>query len=301
MAAETLTVNGANHSHVSGAVVQHFLKDTVHSVVSKSLLGKATSLSVQDANHVHAPVYLLWGKIGDQTFDIFTDQAGAPIGAQDFDDSVTVHGAAHVVNSERPNADSASELAMHDANHMVVSVGDVGFYGIILTVQDSAHSQVNYTPYLTTGGGTHDNTSWVDYGGDDYLKCLHQGDVLTGTYTSEIYDRSSSDTYLVYILADIVVTGTGTTWADQIPTPDTWADAGADSRTWTEIFELTAGPSVEMSLFYGDTNPPTNEVKKMEILGTVVTGRYYYITITITDPNKTVNALVENYELKFCQ
>jgi hypothetical protein len=122
-----------------------------------------------------------------------------------------------------------------------------------------------------------------------------------GVYESEIFDLGSSAKYLVYAEADNAVTGVGTTWDDVIPDPNTWESISISTKTWTEIFELSAGPSVEIPLLYGDSSPPTNEVKKMEILGTVVTGRYFQVKITITDPSAAINALVEAFSLRFCQ
>jgi len=151
------------------------------------------------------------------------------------------------------------------------------------------------------GVGSHDNTEHTTYNSEDYLRCSHTSGVLVGTYTSPIYDRGSSAEYLVYLLADIVITGTGTDWDSVIPSPNTWESISIDTRSWTEIFELPAGPKVEVKMKYGETSPPTNEVERMEILGTVVTGRYFQVEIMITDPSEAINALVEHFELKFCQ
>jgi len=106
---------------------------------------------------------------------------------------------------------------------------------------------------------------------------------------------------MVYVLAAIVVTGAGTTWGDVIPPPDIWTEIGITTRQWAEIFSLAAGPSVTMKLKYGETSPPTNEVEMMEILSAIVTGRYFQLEIVITDPSDAVNALVENFTMKFCQ
>lgn len=298
--------------------------------------------------------------------------------------------------------------------------------------------------------GTHDNTEYIFYDSDDYLKCSHTGAVLTGTYTSPEYDKTASGRYLVYVLADIVVVGGGTSWDAQFPltltgselitdgafsnwtvddldswtesncdasedvsgetgsaakvtlsaddgyiyqditvvagdwhkldfyykntaadvatfgvydntnsgwiTPDdviqlsdntsftnhsylfkapsgcvsvriifgavsngdivwfdtasckkideanstTWNDVGS-TKTWNEIFEPSAAPSVSIKLLYGDTSPPTNEVSGLEILSAIVTARYYQVEITITDPTNEIYAYVQNFTLKFCQ
>jgi hypothetical protein len=151
------------------------------------------------------------------------------------------------------------------------------------------------------GVGTHNNTEHVVYNTDDYLKCSHTTGVLVGTYTSPIYDRGASGRYLIYALADIVVTGDGTTWNDQLPSPGTWDSVGVSTKTWNEIFELDAATQVKMTLKYGDASPPTSETEKLEILSTIATGRYFQLVIEITDPSAEVNGLVENFELKFCQ
>jgi hypothetical protein len=107
-----------------------------------------------------------------------------------------------------------------------------------------------------------------------------------------------TDEYLAYIRADIVVIGAGNTWDDQVPSPWTWDQARASERTWLEIFTLTAAPNVSMKLKYGPAHPPTNEVDKMEILSTVLTGfRYLQLEITITDPSEGINAYVEEFDL----
>lgn len=151
------------------------------------------------------------------------------------------------------------------------------------------------------GVGTHDNTEHTLYTSEDYLKCSHGGDVLTGTYTSPIYDRGASARYLVYLLAQIVVTGTGTTWDAQVPSPTTWDGVDADEKTWYQIFEPSAAPAVSIKLKYGDTSPPANEVGMLEILSAIVTGRYFQVEIDINDPTLQINALIEHFTLKFCQ
>jgi len=296
-------------------------------------------------------------------------------------------------------------------------------------------------------GGAYDNTEHVTYSGDDYLKCSHNGGVLTGTYTSPIFDLLASSRYLVYIDTEFVITGEGTTWDDVIPlvfkggevvdnggmenwtgpvlddwaetdsaivedadgqsgkcvkvtpsaddgriyqrntlsgelwyradlyysgekaefgiydntnsewvTPDGYQELPASSgwgdedylfktaagtpeieirlgssangvavrfdtatlfevdeinsaswdnadvsRTWAQIFELTSGASVQITLKYGTVSPPTNEVEKMELLSGIVTGQYFQVEITIIDPSDAVNALVKNFEVNFCE
>ena len=151
------------------------------------------------------------------------------------------------------------------------------------------------------GVGTHSNTEHTTYDSDDYLKCSHAGGVLTGTYTSPEYDLGSSTRVLVYVLADIAVTGVGTTWDDKLPAGTTFGEAGVPTLTWAELFELTAGCKVTMRIYYGDVSGTlTDYVDRAEILAAIVTGRYFQVQITIEDPAEDVNALVENFTIKYC-
>lgn len=154
-------------------------------------------------------------------------------------------------------------------------------------------------------GDDHQNTEQFTYLGDPVLKCSHGSAGLVGTYLSEVFDLGSSVRYLVYIVAPVIVVGVGTTWDDVIPDDSlvatTWGDINIGSRSWVDIFELVAGPSVQMTILYGDTNPPTNRMERMEILSGIVTARYYQVEIIITDPSDAIFAYVQEFAMKFCQ
>jgi len=160
---------------------------------------------------------------------------------------------------------------------------------------------VQHTETNDYSSGTFDNTEQTTYNSEYYLKCSHSGGSLSGSYTSPVYDLGSSDRYMVYVLADIVVTGSGTAWEDNLTAGESWSSQMTPGTSWSDNFELETGPQVKIKLKYGDTNPPTNEVEKMEILSAIVTGRYFQIEIEITDPTGEMYALVEHYTLKFCQ
>ena len=174
-----------------------------------------------------------------------------------------------------------------------------------VTLQDPPDGwtlDTSFTCDYTTG--THDNTEHTTYDSEDYLKCSHGSAGLVGTYKSPVYDLGSSKRVLAYVLADIVVTGTGTTWEDVIPDDSsvstTWEDIDIGERTWAEIFELVAGPSIRMRLYYGNSSPPSGYVQRMEILSAIVTGRYFQVEIEITDPSPDIYALVQHFTLKLC-
>jgi len=107
------------------------------------------------------------------------------------------------------------------------------------------------------------------------------------------------------VLADVVVLGGGSTWDEVAPDDSeqsiTWDDIGVSTRTWIDIFELTASSQVSMRVYYGDALPLSLYVDRMEILSAILTARYFRVEITILDPSAAINALVENFTLKFCQ
>jgi len=150
--------------------------------------------------------------------------------------------------------------------------------------------------------GDHDNTERItadDY--TDWLKCSHAGGILTGTYLSPEYDIGSSERVLLYVQADVAVIGTGTTWDDRFPSGTTWAEGGATTLSWAEIFELAVGPRIQMKVYYGGVSGAlANEVERMEILSAIITGQYFQVEITITDPAADVNAYVEDFTIKYC-
>lgn len=158
-----------------------------------------------------------------------------------------------------------------------------------------------YTDDYTTDPGTFDNTEHTSYSGDDYLKCSHTADVLTGTYISEIFDLGvgNTDIYYAYVDADIITTGAGTTWnAVTASGTSTWNNISADSKTWNELFEMEEAAKVDIELYYRKLDTDDWSIaKKMEICSTVVEARYFKVKITITDPSIAVNALVEKLTL----
>jgi hypothetical protein len=104
--------------------------------------------------------------------------------------------------------------------------------------------------------------------------------------------------YLAYVLAEITVLGAGTTWDAQVGDPTTWNDVTASGKSWLQIFTLTEAPVVDITLKYGNNNPPENEAKRMEILSTVISDfRYIQVEITITDTGPGIRTLVEEFDL----
>jgi len=195
---------------------------------------------------------------------------------------------------------AAKTLQIFDAHH-IQNVDIAGtFQAASLLVRDILHLTQTYFPYLTDNGGSHRNTTVTSYNNEVYLKGRHLHGYLTGVYKSDITDRGASLREMVYVLADIVVLGSGITWDDQIPIPTTWDEADMDTLTWNQIFDIEEAPTVQIDLLYGDASPPTNRIKRMEILSAIIKAQYYQVEITITDPTQGITALVQNYTMKFC-
>jgi len=263
--------------------------------------------SVQGYVDVPASVSALYAIVNANCINLYAQKVSDPdVELYEFRLGVSWSGAIFLAALRSPNL---SLYGVKPGSHtfMINTLSNNGLYGSTprsagATLPDPPDGwTVQATETCDYSTGTHDNTEQTTYNEEYYLKCSHTGGVLTGTYQSPIYDRGSSARYMIYVLADIVVTGLGTTWDDVIPSPDTWADIDIDSRAWVEIFELMAGPAVRIKLKYGETSPPPNEVEKQEILSAIVTGRYFQVEIAITDPSAAVNALVEHFTLKFCQ
>jgi hypothetical protein len=178
--------------------------------------------------------------------------------------------------------------------------GDTPRSAYVSLIDPPDHWAVQDTETGDYTSGTFTNTEMVEYSGANHLKCSHTAGNLTGSYLSPVIDLGASGRYLAYILADLVVTGEGQTWGAVVPGATTWAELDV-TRKWREIFQSAAAPTVRCKLWYGDTNPPTNTVERLEILSAIVEGRYYQVEIEIIDPSLTINALVEGFTLKFCQ
>ena len=170
-----------------------------------------------------------------------------------------------------------------------------------IAVQDSFGSMGDfYVDNVCLMAGTYTNCAPVIYSATAHIKGLHSGS-LVATYKSPIFDRTASGRYMIYALADIVFTGAGTTWADVFAVDETWDANIAVGATWMEIFAVDAAPVVTMKLLHGNATPPVTETKKLEILSCIETARYYQLEMSITDPNNVMYALIEEYDLKFCQ
>jgi len=193
--------------------------------------------------------------------------------------------------------DDFSEPLYEDTTYFLIIKGQD------FTGDDSNYLRWSYDSSATRWGlglvnSSNAGSTWSQATTNDYN---YQIDEFCGRYTSPEYDLGSTLAVLTYILADVTVTGAGTTWGDIIPSPTTWSQIGILTRTWQEIFALEAAPSVAIALKWGTISGTlSNKASRMEILCALCTGRYFQVQITITDPSDSVNALVEEFTLKYC-
>jgi len=154
--------------------------------------------------------------------------------------------------------------------------------------------------------GVHSGTEVISYLGENYLLRASQSITVTPTYSYlsivKIADFFGlvSQSWLVWVDADIVITGYGSTWADIFADATTWAQINS-TRTWADIIGGMGSCPISMVLLYSDSyGGPYSEVKNMEIVSTYVKGLYFKLRIELTDPSDSVRVMVQNYTLNFC-
>lgn len=147
------------------------------------------------------------------------------------------------------------------------------------------------------GIGTHDNTAHDTVGGVDCLKCSHTGGVLTGTWTSPLYDMGSIQT--VRIWGDFLVeTVAGAQdWATVFEASDTWGDKVTSTTRWYQAWAPEVVGGVKAKLIYGTTSPPTNEITGFELSAPEIEARYVQVEITIIDPNDGTHMCVKELNM----
>ena len=79
-----------------------------------------------------------------------------------------------------------------------------------------------------------------------------------------------------------------------------WQDAGFD-RLWRSIFVMGEAPRIPMRLHYGSASVAEHVIEKMELMTALAEGRYFQFEIEINDPSIATEALLGEYEMKFCQ
>ena len=119
----------------------------------------------------------------------------------------------------------------------------------------------------------------------------------SGNYLSRVLDINSNKVCTAWIDTELSVIGAGTQWGDRLPTPMVWASVDPSKR-WRDIFEYQGAPSVNVTVYSGDTNPPTAQATgQAELLTCTQTGRYWQVGVEITDPDLLTKAQMREYTL----
>lgn len=189
--------------------------------------------------------------------------------------------------------------------------GTNGLYGdypkdAIVTVYKPKGWSSAYTDIDDYTDGTCSNAEYEIIVEDNWLKCSHTENNLTGTYVSAEYDCGVQAEYYTYIDTEMTVTGQGLDW-DTITLSETltWDQIGVDTRTWYDIFEVTGAPKLDIEVYYSttpgidvdDDQTYDGVAKRMELCALVVGARYFVTKITITDPSSAVHLKVKEFTL----
>ena len=133
--------------------------------------------------------------------------------------------------------------------------------------------------------GTHANTEHETYAAEDAMKCSHTGSVLSGEWTSPVYDLGSIKTVRIWGDFRTSVQNTGQTWEAVAPAPVTWRTLGAETKKWYELFPIISAGQLNAKLIYGDTEEAMDStIEKFEILAPEISGRYVQVKAQIVDP-----------------
>jgi hypothetical protein len=141
-------------------------------------------------------------------------------------------------------------------------------------------------------------TTWTQSAAYDF--CF-QVDEFVGRWTSRLVRVGGEDDYLTYSLYEVIQVGGGNLWEDFSPLTNTWDDIGTTSLTWGELLQLDAAGQVKQKFFWGDDLGNINKVaEKQEILTILADScEFFYIQLTIIDPNADIFMHVTEIEQKF--
>lgn len=149
------------------------------------------------------------------------------------------------------------------------------------------------------GIGTHDNTEYVFYAGNDHLKCSHTAGELTGTWTSPEYDLGAEKTVRVW--GDFITTfvSSTVTWNGIFPGATKWEDKTDANTKWYELTSPDVAAILSAKIKWGTVSGVyPYEADFFEILAPEFTARYLQVEITITDPQDDANLYVKELNCK---
>jgi hypothetical protein len=137
--------------------------------------------------------------------------------------------------------------------------------------------------------GSHNNTEHVTYNSDDALKCSHTSSVLTGTWTSPVWDLTSSQKVKVWADFETAFVSSDTTVEGIFGATLTPEDTNLDSLTVAELIGAIQAGRVEMVLNYSEDGSTYSQISFFELMSAEVEARYFYLEVTIIDPTLDSN------------
>jgi len=146
--------------------------------------------------------------------------------------------------------------------------------------------------------GTFNNAAQDTYNSQNVLKCSHTGGVLAGDWTGPTYDRGGLAVVRVWVEFDSVFLATTSTWGGVLPSPNTWADAGVDTKTWAQIFQPTSAAQFKATLRYSENGSDWSELTGFELHFFEVYARYFQVKIEIVDPTADANLYIYPITMK---
>jgi len=133
--------------------------------------------------------------------------------------------------------------------------------------------------------GTHSNTEHATYNSQDALRCSHTGGVLTGTWTSPVYNLGAQKTVRVWGDFLTVFVASNLTWDGVLPGSTTWEQIDISEKRWYEIFAATQAGQLNATLKWGDSEESLpNQASFFQILAPEITGQYVQVVVELRDP-----------------
>ena len=150
------------------------------------------------------------------------------------------------------------------------------------------------------GIGTHDNTEYELYSGDDTVKCSHTAGLLVGTWTSPEYDLGSEKTVRVWGDFLTIFVSSAVSWEGIFPIADstTWADKTDANTRWYELTSPDVAAILSAKIKWGTVSGTyPDEADFFQILAPEFTARYVQVEIEITDPQADANLYVKELSM----
>jgi len=122
--------------------------------------------------------------------------------------------------------------------------------------------------------------------------------LLTGTWTSPIYDLGSIQT--VRIWGDFVtgIDSAELTWGGVFQAAETWGNRIAAGERWYQVWTPSVTGGLAATLKYGETAALDREITGFELTAPEISGRYVQVVIRISDPNVATHLYVKELTMK---